>query len=430
MGRRALKYGYGMARTPELRRLLEMAKRREFDVLVTWKLDRFARKGLHQSIVREELKYYGVTILTTDPDEHADDDSALGEGIRAIYGFKAEGERNDILERTMSGRRERALEGKMIGGKRPLYGYIYDKGNGVYLLNNKSLTLNDIVMLDEEGAPWTEVKVVRLIFKLAAEGNPVRSIAKYLTDIKIPPPNKSRGKHGKGAQWHPANISRMLRHPFYKGKAVLFRRHFVKEPGRKKCATFTQESDQILLPEGTVPAIVDSDVFDTVQEQLKINQQFTTGNNKQPLEALLRSGLAHCGLCKGNLTTHRAGPTAGNRIVYSCTKANNGFGRCPGVNIEANILDEAAWACAVEIIRDPSEANKRVAAWRREDETDLYKFLTCVAIIHDEIIADMKEFATYLEDCMASIIANDKCFCKAPGTLSNMIAHCLMLLLI
>jgi site-specific DNA recombinase len=353
---------------PELRLLLEMAKRREFDVLVMWKLDRFARKGLHQSIVREELKYYGVTILTTDPDEHADDDSALGEVIRAIYGFKAEEERNSIVERTMSGRRERALEGKMIGGKTALYGYIYDKENGVYLPNDRPLKLNGHIILDEEGSAWTEVKVVRLIFKLAAEGSTIRSIAKYLTDIKIPPPMKTRGKHGKGAQWHPASISRMLRHPFYKGKGALFRRHFVKEPGGKKRAMFTPEAEQIVLPESSVPAIVDSDVFDAVQGRLKANQQFAARNSKQPLEAILRSGLAQCGLCKGNLTTHRGG-SAVNRIIYSCTKANNGFGRCPGVNIEASILDKAAWDCATKIILDPSEVDKRVAAWRSEDET-------------------------------------------------------------
>src|SRR6266566_1615673 len=63
--------------------------------------------------------------------------------------------------------------------------------------------------------------------------------------------------------------------------------------------------------------------------------------------------------------------------------------------------------------------------WQERENAlpDLYQLLTCVAIIHDEIIADMKEFATYLEDCIASIITNDKCFCEAPGPLSNMIAH-------
>ena len=54
---------------------------------------------------------------------------------------------------------------------------------------------------------------------------------------------------------------------------------------------------------------------------------------------------------------------------------------------------------------------------------DLHQLLTGVAIIHDEIIADMKEFASYLEDCIAGIIANDKRFCQAPGALSNMITH-------
>src|SRR5258708_24992841 len=67
---------------------------------------------------------------------------------------------------------------------------------------------------------------------------------------------------------------------------------------------------------------------------------------------------------------------------------------------------------------------------RKNALPDLYQLLTCVAIVHDEIIADMKKFATYLEDCIASIIANNKCFCQAPGPLSNMISHFLMSLLL
>src|SRR5258708_28507033 len=91
----------------ELTKILEMAKRREFDVLVMDALDRLGRKGLQREIYRAELRMYGVRILTTKPEEHADDDSLMGEMIRLLHGFKAEEERNDIIRRTQNGKRER-----------------------------------------------------------------------------------------------------------------------------------------------------------------------------------------------------------------------------------------------------------------------------------------------------------------------------------
>src|SRR5215469_16863577 len=84
--------------------ILEMAKRREFDVLVMDVLDRLGRVGLQREIYRAELRMHGVRILTTKPEEHADDDSLMGQMIRLLHGFKSEEERNDIVRRTQNGR--------------------------------------------------------------------------------------------------------------------------------------------------------------------------------------------------------------------------------------------------------------------------------------------------------------------------------------
>ena len=54
---------------------------------------------------------------------------------------------------------------------------------------------------------------------------------------------------------------------------------------------------------------------------------------------------------------------------------------------------------------------------------DMYQFLARIAIKHDQVITDVKEFAAYLENGIASIIANKESFCQAPCSLSNMVTQ-------
>ncbi len=75
-----------------LAEILEMAKRREFDVLVMDVLDRLGRTGLPREIYRAELHMHGVRVLTTKPEEHADDDSLMGHRRKKIHHTTKRGE--------------------------------------------------------------------------------------------------------------------------------------------------------------------------------------------------------------------------------------------------------------------------------------------------------------------------------------------------
>jgi DNA invertase Pin-like site-specific DNA recombinase len=174
-----------------LTEILEMAKRHEFDVLVMDVLDRLGRKGLQREIYRAELRMHGVRILTTKPEEHADDDSLMGEMIRLLHGFKAEEERNDIVRRTQNGKRERVQKDhKLLGNHPAKYGFKFkDEDKGAYVLNEDPIKIeldNGRVLLDENGKPWTEAKVRRHMFYLADHGETIRGITAYLTAQRIP----------------------------------------------------------------------------------------------------------------------------------------------------------------------------------------------------------------------------------------------------
>lgn len=67
---------------PALTRILNMAQRHEFDLLVMDVLDRLGRRGIEREIYRLQLRENGVRILTTDPSDYADDDTMVGELVQ------------------------------------------------------------------------------------------------------------------------------------------------------------------------------------------------------------------------------------------------------------------------------------------------------------------------------------------------------------
>ncbi|HEY4388144.1 MAG TPA: recombinase family protein, partial [Ktedonobacteraceae bacterium] len=139
-------------------------------------------------IYRAELKMLGIHVLTTKEEEHADDDTMLGQMIRLWNGWKSEGERNDIIRRTQDGKRERVLKDHMLmGTHEPKFGWKYkDEKRGTYILNHDPLTINGTVLRDEHNEAWTEARIRRYIVDLVDKGESIRSVAKILTDMHIP----------------------------------------------------------------------------------------------------------------------------------------------------------------------------------------------------------------------------------------------------
>ncbi len=352
--------------------ILTMAERHEFDVLCMDVLDRgLGRKALAREVFRMQLKEFGIRILTTEPSDHADDDSLEGQIMRFIRGSKAEDEINDLVRRTTDGRREKALGNekrapKIIGqGIRP-YGfkYIYDdkgKRSG-YELNYT------VVHIDESGNEWTEVKVVIFIFESAAKGVTIRQIGQRLNEIGIPTPYESKGMKAKNAKdiplWQPPVISRMLKNSDYWGEHREFKtRSLGKQPGKKYHVRQKNEAaEQIIIP---CPAIISKKLAEKAQEQIRRNYREAGRNNQHPEESLLRSGLAKCGHCNGNLIVYRDKrkntDPLGYYAMYTCGVHIGSLGRCPGCNIPVSVLDDAAKQKVIEIIRDSRQVEEKVS---------------------------------------------------------------------
>ena len=312
----------------------------EIGAVVAYSIDRLARDPVHLGVVLSEADHAGVAVeFVTEPL----DDPPEGQLIRFVRGYAAKVEHEKIKERTMRGRRARIDAGKLLPGSRPLYGYVWrDASKGAYAV-------------DPSTAP-----TVQRIWREALAGASLRSIAARLTADGVPTPT------GKLRRWGPSTVYNVLTQPAYTGEARALRRRYQKVRGKGYRVEWRPGEEQVVLPEGTVPALVTPAEFAAVQERLGRNRERAARNNRNPEATLLRGGYARCGYCGGVLVAAKAA----HGHIYRCSTTSTDRHGCPHFSISAHVLDAAAWERVAGILRRPETIAAEVERLHRNDPTD------------------------------------------------------------
>ncbi|MGQ0737186.1 MAG: recombinase family protein [Acidobacteriota bacterium] len=99
---------------PALDRLVADAKRRKFDVLVCWRLDRLGRNLRHLILLLDELHALGIGFVTLGG-EAIDTTSPTGRLVLHVLGAISEFERTRIAERVRAGLARVRASGKRLG---------------------------------------------------------------------------------------------------------------------------------------------------------------------------------------------------------------------------------------------------------------------------------------------------------------------------
>jgi DNA invertase Pin-like site-specific DNA recombinase len=86
---------------PELNKLMDDARKRQFDAIVVWGFDRFARSTKHLLSALEEFRGLGIQFISYQ--ENIDTSSALGQALFTIVSGVAQLERDLIRERVSAG---------------------------------------------------------------------------------------------------------------------------------------------------------------------------------------------------------------------------------------------------------------------------------------------------------------------------------------
>lgn len=121
-------------RRPALDQLLVDARRRRFDVLVCWRLDRLGRNLKHLITLLEDLRALGVAFVSLA--EGIDATTPAGKLQMHILGAIAEFERERIRERVLAGLQRARAQGRTLG--RPKRAVPFDR-----LATVASLSLTD-----------------------------------------------------------------------------------------------------------------------------------------------------------------------------------------------------------------------------------------------------------------------------------------------
>ena len=98
---------------PQLRELMKAAHNHEFDCVLVWKFDRFARSVSHLLRALEEFSHLGIRFVSVQ--DQVDTKSPMGKAMFTIIGAMAELESSLISERVKAGMAAAKVRGKKLG---------------------------------------------------------------------------------------------------------------------------------------------------------------------------------------------------------------------------------------------------------------------------------------------------------------------------
>lgn len=190
-------------------------------------------------------------------------------------------------------------------------------------------------IVDEEAA-----STVKEIFDLYIGGLKINDIAKQLTEEGKETPQlyamkrglKYRGRSPYPEIWNNSTIRYILVQMAYTGCTVNFQT-YRKSFKSKKMAFHPKDEWKIF--EGTQPAIIDRQTFDTVQKMRKHKRVYIKSN-----ETNMFSGLLYCADCGGLLTIQRYKKNHDYDHFYCSTYRKKKKGLCTPHRIRVNDLKE------------------------------------------------------------------------------------------
>jgi putative DNA-invertase from lambdoid prophage Rac len=105
--------GSGAVKRPERERLLKLCRRREVDIVIVWKLDRWGRSVSDVVSTLQELQDLGVQFVSVT--EALDFTTAMGRAMGNLLAVFSEFEREMISERVKAGLAQAKLKGVKLG---------------------------------------------------------------------------------------------------------------------------------------------------------------------------------------------------------------------------------------------------------------------------------------------------------------------------
>ncbi len=328
------KSGKSIDGRPAFKQMLEDIKGGlDIDYILVYKLSRFGRNAADILTSIEYIQSYDINLIATE--EGIDSSQTSGKLLISVLSAVAEIERENILEQTMNGRKEKARQGGWNGGLAP-YGYKLENGN---------LIINEV-----------EAKTIKKIFELYATTKyGIGGVTKMinLTDSKITRQN------GTLDQFRDSTIKRILDNPVYIGKIAFGRRKKEKVKGTRNEYHRVNNNDYILV-DGKHEAIIDNNLWERVQDKRKRTGIACLPSDGNPRAHLL-SGVLMCPVCGGKMHMTKSNMSKNpndRKSIYYYTCYNSRYAKGHTCTYRRTIreerLDSYVKVLISELVKSPS----------------------------------------------------------------------------
>ena len=291
---------------PDFQQMIKDSEKRLFDIVLVWKLDRFARNRYDSAHYEYLLERNHVKLVSaTEPIS----DSPAGIMVKSMLTGMAEYYSAELSEKVVRGMTENVLKGKYNGGTIPI-GFKVDE--------------EKFFQIDPLKAPF-----VVEAFQRYNEGATMKELMNWLNDSGV-------------------TTNRNQKFTYNSVQTLLTNKRYIGENHFK----------DIVMPD-SIPAIVDKDLFEEVQLKIKKNSR-APARHKAEDDYLLTTKL-FCGMC-GAMMFGECG-TGRNKVVhhyYKCATAKR-FKTCKKKTVRKEWLEDLVIAETMKLIQDDAVIDAIVA---------------------------------------------------------------------
>ena len=291
---------------PDFQQMIKDSEKRLFDIVLVWKLDRFARNRYDSAHYEYQLERNHVKLVSaTEPIS----DSPAGIMVKSMLTGMAEYYSAELSEKVVRGMTENVLKGKYNGGTIPI-GFKVDE--------------EKFFQIDPLKAPF-----VVEAFQRYNDGATMKELMNWLNDSGVTTNRNQKFTYN--------SVQKLLTNKRYIGE-----NHF----------------KDIVMPD-SIPAIVDKDLFEEVQLKIKKNSR-APARHKAEDDYLLTTKL-FCGMC-GAMMFGECG-TGRNKVVhhyYKCSTAKR-FKTCKKKTVRKEWLEDLVVAETMKLIQDDAVIDAIVA---------------------------------------------------------------------
>ncbi len=269
---------------PSFQKMIKDSAKGEFDVILVWKLDRFARNRYDSAHYKNILKKNGVKVVSAT---EAISSGAEGIILESVLEGMAEYYSAELAEKVSRGMKENALKCKYNGGGVPL---------GYYIDESKHF------QIDPSVAPF-----VVECFEHYADGMTMKQICDEM--------NMKGVKNSRGGKISVDVISRMLTNRKYLGEYTF---------------------QDITIKDG-IPAIISESLFEKVQDRLAKTKK-APSSHKADNDYILTTKL-FCGKCKSFMVGESGTNAQGIKYRYYKCVNNKKHRGCDMKSIRKDLIE-------------------------------------------------------------------------------------------